>query len=157
MNSFLITALFASLVGSNDIKAQADTINKYTVDGKVVYNFDGSQLENKVILNYDITVAPETEGKKDENVVRTHKITTAEGMLNYDDASASNGNAKVSLRYSSTQEKPLVIVDDKEYKGTMESIDPTTIKTITVLKDKAATEIYGDKGKDGVVVIETKK
>jgi len=157
MNTFLITALFASLVGSNDITAQADTINKYTVDGKMVYNFDGSQLENKVILNYDITVEPETKGKKDGNVVRTHKITTAEGMLNYDGASASNGNAQVSLRYSSTQEKPLVIVDDKEYKGAMESIDPATIKSITVLKDKAAIELYGEKAKNGVVVIETKK
>lgn len=157
MNTFLITALFASLVGSNDITAQTDTINKYTVDGKVVYNFDGSQLENKTILSYDITVAPENKGKKDGNVVRTHEIKTAEGMLNYDDASATNGNARVSLRYSSTQEKPLVIVDDKEYKGTIESIDPATIKTITVLKDKAAIEVYGDKGKDGVVMIETKK
>ena len=78
-------------------------------------------------------------------------------MLDYDDASVANGKAHVSLRYSPTQEKPLVIVDDKEYKGSMESIDPETIKTITVLKDKAATDLYGEKAKDGVVVIETKK
>lgn len=153
----MIASLFASLVGTNEILAQADTIEKYIVDGKVVYNFDGTQLVNKTIISYDVVTATETKGKQDGTVVRSHDIKTYEGMLNYDDASGDNGNAKVSLRYSSTQEKPLVIVDDKEYKGSMESIDPATIKTITVLKDKAAVEIYGEKGKDGVVVIETKK
>ena len=136
MNTLLITALFASMVGSNEISAQADTIEKYIVDGKMVYGF---------------------EEKKDRTIVRTHVIKTSEGMLDYDDASVANGKAHVSLRYSPTQEKPLVIVDDKEYKGSMESIDPETIKTITVLKDKAATDLYGEKAKDGVVVIETKK
>ena len=155
MNTLLISALFASMVGSNEISAQADTIEKYIVDGKMVYGFDGTQLVNKTILSYDVVTSPEE--KKDRTIVRTHVIKTSEGMLDYDDASVANGKAHVSLRYSPTQEKPLVIVDDKEYKGSMESIDPETIKTITVLKDKAATDLYGEKAKDGVVVIETKK
>ncbi len=35
-------------------------------------------------------------------------------------------------------------------------ISPDTIKSITVLKDKAATAIYGERGKNGVIIITTK-
>ena len=59
MNTLLITALFASMVGSNEIPAQADTIEKYIVDGKMVYGFDGTQLVNKIILSYDVVTSPE--------------------------------------------------------------------------------------------------
>ena len=157
MKTLLITALFASMVGSNDITAQTDTINRYTVDGKVVYNFDGSQLENKMILSYDIKVAPESKGKENGTIVRTHEIKTAEGTLKYDAVKGGAGEAKVSIRYTDpTQEKPLVIVDDKEF-SSIDDINPADIKSMTVLKDKAAIEMFGEKGKNGVVLIETKK
>ena len=157
MNTLLITAMFASMFGSNDIVAQNDTINRYMVDGKLVYNFDGSQLESRMIISYDIKVEPETEGKKNGNVVRTHKITTAEGVMKYDDALVPNGDAHISIRYvDPTQEKPLFIVDDKEFSN-IDDLDPANIKSMTVLKNKAATDLYGEKGKNGVVVVETKK
>ncbi len=38
----------------------------------------------------------------------------------------------------------------------MKALDPGAIQSISVLKDKAATEIYGDKGKNGVLVITLK-
>ena len=36
-------------------------------------------------------------------------------------------------------------------------INPNDIESITVLKDKSATEVYGDKGKNGVIIITLKK
>ncbi len=39
----------------------------------------------------------------------------------------------------------------------MKKIDPNTIESIDVLKDKTATDKYGDKGKNGVVEITSKK
>jgi TonB family protein len=36
-------------------------------------------------------------------------------------------------------------------------IDPETIASISVYKDKSAAELYGEKGKDGVIVITSKK
>ena len=56
--------------------------------------------------------------------------------------------------------QPLIIVDGKEMeKGVdLESVvSPKDIKNISVLKDKASLELYGEKGKDGVIVIVTKK
>ncbi len=55
-------------------------------------------------------------------------------------------------------ENPLVIVNDKTIDfEKMKDIDPKTIDKMTVLKDKAATDLYGDKAKHGVIVITTKK
>ena len=157
MNTLLITAMFASMLGSNNIGAQTDTINRYMVDGKLVYNFDGSQLESKMILSYDIKVEPETKGKDKGTVLRTHDIKTADGALIYDDPNVNIGQAKVSVRYvDPNQEKPLFIVDGKEF-SSIDDLDPANIKSMTVLKDKAATDLYGEKGKNGVVVVETKK
>lgn len=53
---------------------------------------------------------------------------------------------------------PLIMFDDKEItKQEMDAINPETIQSISVLKDKSATELYGDKGKNGVVIVTSKK
>ena len=55
-------------------------------------------------------------------------------------------------------EQPLMIVDGKEMEGgSLEDIDPKTIETINVYKGDKAVEKYGEKAKDGVVEIKTKK
>ncbi|MAB47840.1 MAG: hypothetical protein CMC05_04330 [Flavobacteriaceae bacterium] len=55
-------------------------------------------------------------------------------------------------------ENPLFIIDGKEVtKEKIRDLNPKQIESVTVLKDKSATEKYGDKGKNGVIVIKTKK
>lgn len=51
--------------------------------------------------------------------------------------------------------RPLVLVNGTEmpYESFVK-ISPKIIKSITVLKDKASTEKYGEKAKDGVVIVE---
>jgi len=49
--------------------------------------------------------------------------------------------------------KPLVIVNGKEDSLFLKSYDPSTIESITVLKDAAAASIYGEKAKNGVIII----
>ena len=39
----------------------------------------------------------------------------------------------------------------------MKKLDPNKIESVTVLKGDSAIEKYGDKGKNGVVIIKTKK
>lgn len=53
-------------------------------------------------------------------------------------------------------QKPLIIVDGLPFNGSMESIDPANIASIDVLKDAAATAIYGSRGASGVIMIKTK-
>ena len=55
-------------------------------------------------------------------------------------------------------EKPLFVVDDKIIgNDDITKIKPNDIKSITVLKDESATKLYGEKGKNGVVIIKMKK
>ncbi|MEX8547780.1 MAG: TonB family protein [Mucilaginibacter sp.] len=55
--------------------------------------------------------------------------------------------------------KAMVIIDGVEAKGInpLNNINPNDIESITVLKGASATAKYGDKGKDGVIEITTKK
>jgi len=49
---------------------------------------------------------------------------------------------------------PLYIIDGKEYsRDEINSIDPNDIKEVHVIKNKLDLMVYGDRGKDGVVII----
>ena len=52
---------------------------------------------------------------------------------------------------------PLIIVDGKEFSSSINEINPHDIESVDVLKDHYAVERYGEKGKNGVIVITTKK
>lgn len=54
--------------------------------------------------------------------------------------------------------KALYIINTKESSPEgMKGLDPANIESVSVLKDKSATELYGEKGKNGVIIITTKK
>ena len=70
----------------------------------------------------------------------------------------AQNTAKTELPNLNSSEKPLFILDDVEISyEEMQKIDPNTIKSINVFKDKNAIEKYGEKGKNGVVVITIKE
>ncbi|HEY1871502.1 MAG TPA: energy transducer TonB [Chitinophagaceae bacterium] len=58
---------------------------------------------------------------------------------------------------SKPAEKPLIIIDGKEYLSNLDSLNRNEISSIDVLKGQAAVALYGEKGKNGVVLIHTKK
>jgi TonB-dependent SusC/RagA subfamily outer membrane receptor len=52
----------------------------------------------------------------------------------------------------------IIMLDGKEItKKEYGDLNPSTISTVSVLKDKSATAVFGEKGKNGVVVVTTKK
>ncbi|MEO8173259.1 MAG: secretin and TonB N-terminal domain-containing protein, partial [Sediminibacterium sp.] len=52
---------------------------------------------------------------------------------------------------------PLIVLDNFIYEGDLENINPNDIENITLLKDAAATSIWGARAGNGVIVITTKK
>ena len=66
---------------------------------------------------------------------------------------------KRSMIFMSDAEKPLMIIDGKEAEDetSMNDIDPDHIKSVEVLKGDAAVKKYGEKAKNGVILITTKK
>ena len=52
--------------------------------------------------------------------------------------------------------QPLVLLDGMEYRGALGGINPSHIKSIRVLKNAGETAMYGARGANGVLLIETK-
>jgi TonB-linked SusC/RagA family outer membrane protein len=59
-----------------------------------------------------------------------------------------------NMRSKST---PLYIVDGMPFDGSILSISPSDIESTTILKDAAASSLYGSRAANGVVVINTKR
>jgi len=56
-----------------------------------------------------------------------------------------------------TDNSPLIVVNENIlHKDVLEAIDPKNIESVNVLKDKAATAIYGQNAKNGAILITTK-
>ena len=53
-------------------------------------------------------------------------------------------------------QQPLILVDGREV-TTLDSLDPGRIESISVLKDSTSKVVYGEKGKDGVILVTLKK
>ncbi|MBE9602044.1 carboxypeptidase-like regulatory domain-containing protein [Pedobacter sp. MC2016-24] len=70
----------------------------------------------------------------------------------------SNADKKIMIRGMAPVggQKPLIIVDGVPFSGDMEALDPATLSSIDVLKDAAATAIYGSSAAAGVIIIKTK-
>ncbi|MBC9934304.1 alpha-2-macroglobulin family protein [Chitinophaga qingshengii] len=56
---------------------------------------------------------------------------------------------------NATTSSPLIIKDGVIYEGTLESIDPATIGTVTTLKDEVAKSLYGARAANGVILIQS--
>jgi TonB-linked SusC/RagA family outer membrane protein len=52
---------------------------------------------------------------------------------------------------------PLVVLDGIPFGGSLGDINPSSIKSIDILKDASATAIYGSRGANGVILITTNK
>lgn len=70
------------------------------------------------------------------------------------------GNPRIQIRGISAMSgitTPLYVVDGMPYDGSLNSINPSDIESMTVLKDAAASSLYGSRAANGVIVITTKK
>lgn len=181
MNALLISALFATLSPSNEMAASTDTIDRYVIDGQTITAFDGSQLVSKTIVNYDINYKNTSEGVVKEHNIKTRisdpfdmftvsdihtdgigkttfKSSTWESGSTTSSTYKTNGFSAGELKGAFKEgETPLIVVDDEVFTGKIEDIDSENVRSMTVLKGKAAETIWGEKGKNGVIDIKTKK
>ncbi|PRD56706.1 SusC/RagA family TonB-linked outer membrane protein [Sphingobacterium gobiense] len=76
------------------------------------------------------------------------------------DAGRSQGAPQMMVRGLSTingPKSPLIVVDNFPYDGDINNINPNIVENITILKDAAASSIWGARAANGVIVITTKK
>ena len=67
---------------------------------------------------------------------------------------------QISIRGQSTifsRPDPLIVIDNFPYEGSLESINPDDIESVSVLKDAGAASVWGARAANGVIVLTTKK
>src|SRR6185437_8443689 len=98
--------------------------------------------------------------------VGTNLLKRLEGVSSsvlFDNNKQINGQVKndnISIRGLSTinaSTAVLVVLDGFIYEGDINNINPNDIESVTVLKDAAASSIWGARAGNGVIVITTKK
>ncbi|TDS06814.1 SusC/RagA family TonB-linked outer membrane protein [Sphingobacterium paludis] len=102
-----------------------------------------------------------------ERNVGTNVIDRLEGLasgLTFNRATSSSAESQhrpelrvrgINTIHSSSS--PLIILDDFPYEGDLSSIDPSSIESVSVLKDASAAAIWGAKAGNGVIVINTRR
>lgn len=92
---------------------------------------------------------------------KLQELKEAHGSYTANFITSVNDNPRISLKVEGQEKnlQPLYIVKNKkgiEIIKDIKEIDPNQIGSINVLKGESAKSIYGDKGKNGVVVITLK-
>lgn len=94
--------------------------------------------------------------------VGTTVLSRLEAITNgvFVDRSTVGGRGNLVVRGLSTirgAKGALIILDNFPYEGNLDNLNPNDIANITVLKDAAATSIWGARAGNGVIVITTKR
>ena len=136
----------------------------------VVLKTDADLLDEVVVVGYGqqkkasvVGAITQTSGEVLERAAGVHDISAAlTGNLPGVITTQSSGmpgdeSAKITIRGASSwnSSDPLVLVDGIERE--MNSVDVSSVKSISVLKDASATAVYGVKGANGVILITTKR
>lgn len=132
---------------------------------------DSQDLDEVVVVAYGTTKKSSFTGSASvvkseqlEKISGTGFAEALQGMSAGVNVSNNEGNpggdTRIQIRGISSmsgQSSPLIIVDGMPYDGSLNTIAPTDIESMTVLKDAAAASLYGSRAANGVVVVTTKK
>ena len=107
----------------------------------------------EAVTNKKLELRPVTDATKAlEGNVAGLQVTSASGQPGSSPNIQIRGYGSINA-YST----PLYVVDGAPFDGSLSSINPSDIESMTVLKDASAAALYGARGANGVVMITTKK
>lgn len=140
-----------SIVGYGEQKVDYMAIAE---DGKnPLYIKDGKEISKEAVDAMDHKKIASIHILKDDHAFKEYGEKGKDGVVVI--STKKNGN---TISVSNNKKEPLYIVDGKEVtKKETEKIESSTIGSIDVLKDEHTTKKYGEKGKNDVVLITTKK
>lgn len=82
------------------------------------------------------------------------------GVQSVASAGQPGSNAAIRIRgigSINASSDPLYVVDGVPFSGNINSINPADVQSVSVLKDAAASALYGSRGANGVIIITTKQ
>lgn len=139
------------------------TIKAKDMDEVTVYNTGFQDIPKERSTGSFVKVSNELINR---NPTSTNIIDRLEGVtsgLLFDRRLDQNGTPKNLLQIrglmtlSEGISQPLIVLDNFEYSGDINNINPNDVESITILRDAAAASIWGAKAANGVIVITTRK
>jgi TonB-linked SusC/RagA family outer membrane protein len=147
------------------------------VGGRTIINIilseDVEQLDEVMVVAYGTAKKSTFTGSASvikstqiEKISAVNAVESLQGMtagVNITNNEGSPGrDSRIQIRGISNMRdaaasKPLYVVDGVPYDGKLNSIATSDIEAMTILKDAAASALYGSRAANGVVVITTKK
>jgi TonB-linked SusC/RagA family outer membrane protein len=140
---------------------------------KIVLEEDAAQLDEVVVVGYgsqkkvNLTGSVATVSFKDEvNQPVTNSAQLLYGRFSGVQLTQTSGNpgadgSSIVIRGIGTfgNSTPLVVIDNIQYDdlSAFNSLAPSDIESVTVLKDASASAIYGARGANGVILVTTRK
>ena len=162
------TSISVSGASLSNEKTPLIIINGKESDRAVVDALDPSRIENISVLKNENAVKIYGEKAKDGAMIIQLKSTEVQMFSNKD---AIGANVKMRLDalnsgdknwgvkfHSATGGQPLVFIDGEEALGDdpLSNISPDRIRSLSVMKGKQAMAVYGNRGKDGVILVNLK-
>jgi len=156
-----------TFIGYKDVLVKASDVK----DLKIVLEEDTETLDEVVVVGFgtqkkvNLTGSVAVVGQEE---IASRPVTTAtqalQGLVPGLQISTSNGSlessSSINVRGTGTigqgsSGSPLILIDGME--GNINTLNPQDIENISVLKDAAASSIYGSRAPFGVILITTKK
>ena len=138
---------------------------------EIVLDVDSQLLDETIVVAFGTTTKEAFTGSA--TVVKTETLERAQvsavtsalaGQVAGVQLTASSGapGSTPSIRIRgfssiSAGKEPLYVVDGMPYDGDINNINPNDVESMTVLKDAAANALYGARGANGVIIINTKR
>ena len=137
---------------------------------KVALEYDEQELDEAIVVAYGVAKKGSFTGSvaqmKSEDLQKMQVSNVSkglEGQLAGVQITSSTGQpgSSVSINIrgigSINGTSPLIILDGVPYEGSLNTINPADIESMSVQKDASASSIYGARGSNGIIMITTKK
>lgn len=143
------------------LKASAKVLDEVVVVG---YSGEYEELDDDDDYRGRNVIDKNAKPKRNENRKNSSLTQTLSGQVQGLNISTGSGNpgsaSSVIIRgvgSINTKSEPLYIIDGMPTNGdALSKLDTKSITKINVLKDVTATSIYGNRGRNGVIIINTK-
>ena len=119
----------------------------------------GEQKKSSFTGSAGVVDSKKLEQRQVTNVMEALQGNVA-GLQAYSHSGAPDATPEFRIRGISSinaGNSPLIVLDGAPYDGEWNSINPSDVASVTVLKDAASNALYGARGANGVIIVTTKK
>lgn len=146
------------LVGSQSVINVKLVLDSFNLDDAVVIGYGSQKMKDLTgglsVVNRETLEMVSTGNLMDRISGQVAGLTVTASS----EAPGSNQSLLIRGQNSlSATNSPLIVLDGILYEGGLADIDPDIVESMTVLKDASSVAIYGSRGSNGVILIQTKK